>query len=869
MAAFTADKVVVELQAKIDDHVRNFDRAETKFDRNMRRIEGSARRTENNSRKAMQGVAGGLRFATAAAVTFFAAMGGRELIQTLDQITLVESRIRLYSDSAEEAAETTERLRGAATEMGVGFESMAEIFARLAPAQEKLNLNARQMESIARSVGAAAIISGATQQEAASSTIQLSQAFASGELRGEELRSVMEAMPRVMRVLEDRLGKTTGELREMAEKGELTADIVANALLASAQELNGELADLDDTVGRASQAFGNEFVAALKAVDDQLGVTTGLAAILRDVAEGLRARRVGLDLGSTEEELRTQLSLVGELAGQVERLAQDRSRVRSQYAGGRVDRARLILGNDVVEQIEDQLNEEGIGWETIFGNFAGDEEAMQQRLLRLLGPLREAAEQIREELRRVEESADDAGASFTPETSPENQDRRERIRLQNELAEAQARADHDHVQALEDQLDTLARAATYEKAGYERAQARALAERDQASFAEARSELIAREVRELSRAAELEAAQTGENFAQARQLELQEELRERILAYQNAGLATEEALAQAMADIALLERARVQAQQRALENASLEHRIRVASLSGARDLTRELEAQQAIRERARRYQDEGGLDADSARDRATREVNAEETARRYGEMRDVFARSFSDGIRAALSGDLKNFLSNSFGTIADEAFRRLGEQLFDAFFDAPADIAKASAEGAAKGTAAAAPMGAAITTSGATAAAAMGQAITAAGLAAAQAMAAAVASGGGGGKVGTVAKFAAAIAGGGKPLPGKARGGPVTAGTAYMVGEKGPEPFIPKTSGTIIPNGALKALSDNRPARMGPITIKLEAVEGQMFDLRVRDIAGPMAAQASVTAIKQNRADLASLRKRQTRSLGR
>jgi hypothetical protein len=38
---------------------------------------------------------------------------------------------------------------------------------------------------------------------------------------------------------------------------------------------------------------------------------------------------------------------------------------------------------------------------------------------------------------------------------------------------------------------------------------------------------------------------------------------------------------------------------------------------------------------------------------------------------------------------------------------------------------------------------------------------------------------------------------------GRASGGPVSAGTAYMVGERGPEPFIPGTAGTIIPNGAL------------------------------------------------------------------
>ena len=37
---------------------------------------------------------------------------------------------------------------------------------------------------------------------------------------------------------------------------------------------------------------------------------------------------------------------------------------------------------------------------------------------------------------------------------------------------------------------------------------------------------------------------------------------------------------------------------------------------------------------------------------------------------------------------------------------------------------------------------------------------------------------------------------------GRAAGGPVSAGTAYVVGERGPELFVPGSSGSIVPNGA-------------------------------------------------------------------
>lgn len=41
-----------------------------------------------------------------------------------------------------------------------------------------------------------------------------------------------------------------------------------------------------------------------------------------------------------------------------------------------------------------------------------------------------------------------------------------------------------------------------------------------------------------------------------------------------------------------------------------------------------------------------------------------------------------------------------------------------------------------------------------------------------------------------------------KGITGKAAGGPVMAGTPYLVGERGPELFVPRQSGSIVPNGA-------------------------------------------------------------------
>jgi phage-related minor tail protein len=58
--------------------------------------------------------------------------------------------------------------------------------------------------------------------------------------------------------------------------------------------------------------------------------------------------------------------------------------------------------------------------------------------------------------------------------------------------------------------------------------------------------------------------------------------------------------------------------------------------------------------------------------------------------------------------------------------------------------------------------------------------------------------GSGGGALGSIASTVAGLFGG---VPGRATGGPVKGGSAYMVGERGPELFVPTASGRIEAGG--------------------------------------------------------------------
>ncbi len=109
-------------------------------------------------------------------------------------------------------------------------------------------------------------ISGTTTQEGQAAMLQLTQAMASGVLRGEELNSVMEQTPMIAQTIADYLGVTTGEMRNLASNGEITAEIVKNAMFWAADETNRKFEQMPMTWAQVWQSFQNTATMALQPV---------------------------------------------------------------------------------------------------------------------------------------------------------------------------------------------------------------------------------------------------------------------------------------------------------------------------------------------------------------------------------------------------------------------------------------------------------------------------------------------------------------------------------------------------------------------------------------------------------------------------
>lgn len=205
-----------------------------------------------------------------------AALVVRQIIQADDAYTRLQGRLRLVTETEQERIEVERQLFELAQQTRTAYEPTIELYTRVAQSSEHLGLSQQQLLEITRSVNQAIAISGASAAEAQAGVIQFAQALASGELRGDELRSVLEQLPRLARAIGDGLVQIgvaaeggIGEIRRLAADGLLTAETVVSALLTQGERIEEEYSRLPRTVGQAWTQLANDLQRAAAAGDMQ------------------------------------------------------------------------------------------------------------------------------------------------------------------------------------------------------------------------------------------------------------------------------------------------------------------------------------------------------------------------------------------------------------------------------------------------------------------------------------------------------------------------------------------------------------------------------------------------------------------------
>lgn len=214
---------------------------------------------------------------TVAAATVASQFVG-QLVSMADASTNVASRLSLVTESASNLVVVQRELFEIAQASRVQYTGLVDTYAQMARSTKELGISHADLLGITKTISQAITISGGSAASAQAALVQLSQGFASGTLRGEELNSVMEQTPRLAMAIAQGMGKSIGELRAMGQAGELTSEAVLGALQKAADSVSKEFAQMTQTIEQSVTQAENSFLRLVGVVDKISGASSAAAS---------------------------------------------------------------------------------------------------------------------------------------------------------------------------------------------------------------------------------------------------------------------------------------------------------------------------------------------------------------------------------------------------------------------------------------------------------------------------------------------------------------------------------------------------------------------------------------------------------------
>ena len=208
-------------------------------------------------------------------------------VKTTDQLTQLRARIDLINDGSQSTAEIMDKVFSAANRSRGSFLDMADSVAKLNLLAKDAFTSNDEAIYFVEQLNKQFKIAGAGVQETTSAMYQLTQAMAAGKLQGDEFRSIMENAPMLAQSIAQEMGLSVGQLKEMSSQGLITADIIKNALFASAEETNAKFAEIPMTFQDIGTKLQNDLIAAFQPVMEQIGSMASsdlLAGALNELA---------------------------------------------------------------------------------------------------------------------------------------------------------------------------------------------------------------------------------------------------------------------------------------------------------------------------------------------------------------------------------------------------------------------------------------------------------------------------------------------------------------------------------------------------------------------------------------------------------
>lgn len=197
------------------------------------------------------------------AASYVSIQGLKKAVDLSDSLVSMRARLDRMNDGLQTTQELETMIYQSAQRSRGSFTDTMGLVSQLGTMAGDAFGSSKEIVQFAEQLNKQLALSGASGSSAQAAILQLEQGLASGVLRGDELNSVMEQAPALAKSIADYMHVSVGELREMGSQGQITADIVKNALFAAAKDTNEEFEKTPMTWAQVWTVASNTAVRAL------------------------------------------------------------------------------------------------------------------------------------------------------------------------------------------------------------------------------------------------------------------------------------------------------------------------------------------------------------------------------------------------------------------------------------------------------------------------------------------------------------------------------------------------------------------------------------------------------------------------------
>ena len=200
-----------------------------------------------------------------------AAFSAKQVIELADSMTTTRARLDLMNDGLQTTAELQDMIMESANRSRASYQTTADAVAKMGVMTGDAFSSNEELIMFSELINKQFAIAGTSAAGIDAAMLQLTQAMSSGVLRGEELNSIFEQAPTIIQTIADYLGVPIGKIREMAAEGQITSEIVKNAMLASADEINAKFESMPMTFAQVWTIAKNIALEAFQPVLTMIG----------------------------------------------------------------------------------------------------------------------------------------------------------------------------------------------------------------------------------------------------------------------------------------------------------------------------------------------------------------------------------------------------------------------------------------------------------------------------------------------------------------------------------------------------------------------------------------------------------------------